>query len=31
LFSGPVADVLQRLGIVRANRKNADEALRSRL
>jgi 1-acyl-sn-glycerol-3-phosphate acyltransferase len=29
LFSGPVADVLQRLGIVRANRKNADEALRS--
>src|SRR3954469_23451119 len=29
LFTGPVADVLQRLGIIRANRKNADEALRS--
>src|SRR3954468_6270335 len=29
LFTGPVADVLHRLGIVRANRKNADEALRS--
>jgi 1-acyl-sn-glycerol-3-phosphate acyltransferase len=29
LFSGPVAAVLQRLGIIRASRKNADEALRS--
>ena len=29
LFSGPVAEVLQRLGIIRASRKNADEALRS--
>lgn len=29
LFAGPVADVLQRLGIIRASRKNADEALRS--
>src|SRR3954469_14429423 len=29
LFSGPVADVLQRLGIIRASRKNADEALLS--
>jgi 1-acyl-sn-glycerol-3-phosphate acyltransferase len=26
LFTGPLADVMQRLGIVRANRKNADEA-----
>jgi 1-acyl-sn-glycerol-3-phosphate acyltransferase len=29
LFTGPVADVLQRLGIIRASRRNADEALRS--
>jgi 1-acyl-sn-glycerol-3-phosphate acyltransferase len=29
LFTGPVACVLQRLGIIRANRKNADEALHS--
>lgn len=29
LFTGPLADVLQRLGIVRANRQNADEALHS--
>jgi 1-acyl-sn-glycerol-3-phosphate acyltransferase len=29
LFSGPVADVLQRLGIIRASSKNADEALLS--
>jgi 1-acyl-sn-glycerol-3-phosphate acyltransferase len=29
LFAGPVADVLQRLGIIRANRKNADDALHS--
>jgi 1-acyl-sn-glycerol-3-phosphate acyltransferase len=29
LFSGPVADVLQRLGIIRASRKNADKALLS--
>jgi 1-acyl-sn-glycerol-3-phosphate acyltransferase len=29
LFSGPVAEVLQRLCIIRASRKNADEALRS--
>ena len=29
LFAGPVADVLQRLGIIRANRKNADDALLS--
>jgi 1-acyl-sn-glycerol-3-phosphate acyltransferase len=29
LFTGPVAGLLQRLGIIRANRKNADEALLS--
>ncbi|WP_029114704.1 lysophospholipid acyltransferase family protein [Mycobacterium sp. URHB0044] len=29
LFTGPAADVLQRLGIIRATRTNADEALRS--
>src|SRR3954466_8448047 len=28
LFTGPAADVLQRLGIIRATRTNADEALR---
>jgi 1-acyl-sn-glycerol-3-phosphate acyltransferase len=29
LFTGPVADLLQRLGIIRATRKNADDALHS--
>jgi 1-acyl-sn-glycerol-3-phosphate acyltransferase len=29
LFSGPVADVLHRLGIIRASRENADQALLS--